>query len=419
MPTYKYDVLEFEDIAEHSLQVMKKCFRGLPLLVLLTGLTVSCNDDSASHQPRSMNSISFLTGTDQGRSFLTRGVPIYEDNDQHTVNNLETAYGEFKAFAYISGDVGNPLCQVGEDDQPDPNKPFAGISYTPVWENGFAKPYDDEYFSWQSSAASGFYWWENMKLRFFAYAPTTVWEGVTGDDFNNNGDITFGYTVPSTAVNEPDILVGSTDVLSRPAENEAVRITFYHPLCGVRFRLTGSTEQPFMPGITINSITLKNLVGSGTCTYTHGASGKSKNKISWSKLAQPTSTFSQSFGTTTTDAETPGENQIKDGQLVYGSDSTKVFMLIPQTFGENEDAPDAKIAINFTYGGSTADREATLTGFKSSATATPCWEPGVIYTYTIHLKPDLSFWVTVEPEDWWVNDNGDGDGDFDDDVILQ
>ena len=359
----------------------------------------------------------------------TRGVPIYSHYGASPLFNLKTVYGKFNVSGYRVDDDHNTLLPfyynyakdgktyMGSDDpDPDTNGKYENIPYT--WES-YENTSSSKWEYWIPADASAtdsksgkFYWWRdevnpenNYKLQFFAYSPTpdvTAYPWAPTDMNNFYGGITtFKYTVPVStstprkdAEKQPDILVGSTqaltrDVLTSEGDYYVVKLVLYHALSALRFNISSTLEKS---DITINSIGLSGLKGSGKCTlkgpideYKH-----SDKMITWSDYGGTTASYEQSFERQITDTEAAGMSETNPVKLNEGKDET-TFMLLPQTL--TADAT-LKVKITFEEGGvsKTKTLEHLIVGsgaVKSGDTYTSYgkWEPGKIYTYTISKVP--------------------------------
>ena len=228
---------------------------------------------------------------------------------------------------------------------------------------------------------------EEMTLDFFAYAPAVFGENpvFAEDDIqykpsDSNGKImSFDYTVPGSGESvtnaaelQPDIMFAysSQNKKNTDSATGSVPLTFYHALAGVKFVAKDIT------GGTVKSITLKNLYGTGTCTYTF-TTDRVKPSIVWTGLNGQDCSFSQGFNVTVNNQQT-GEQDITD------KNPETTFMMIPQNI-EN-----AVVEILFNDG--TTDY--TLTGklFDQSRLCAEndgdlkTWDAGKIYTYAISTE---------------------------------
>ena len=219
---------------------------------------------------------------------------------------------------------------------------------------------------------------ENTVLDFFAHAPALFGENpvFAEDDIeytlsSDGKSLSFDYTVPgaeegvtNAAELQPDIMFAysaCSKSKSQLNQSGAVSLTFYHAFAGVRFVAKDIT------GGTVKSITLKNLYGAGTCTYTFPTDSV-KPTIEWTKLAAQNRSFSQEFNVQVTNQQT-GEQGITDQK------PETTFMMIPQNI-EN-----AVVEILFNDG--TTDY--TLTG-KLNDNDLKTWDAGKIYTYAISTE---------------------------------
>ena len=228
---------------------------------------------------------------------------------------------------------------------------------------------------------------EEMTLDFFAYAPAVFGENpvFAEDDIqykpsDSNGKImSFDYTVPGSGESvtnaaelQPDIMFAYSSQNKKDTDpaTGSVPLKFYHALAGVKFVAKDIT------GGTVKSITLKNLSGTGTCTYTF-TTGSDEPSIVWTDLDGQDRSFSQEFNVQVTNQQT-GEQDITD------KNPETTFMMIPQNI-EN-----AIVEILFNDG----KTDYTLTGklFDPSRLSTEgdddlkTWDAGKIYTYAISTE---------------------------------
>ena len=341
----------------------------------------------------------------------TRGTPIYTSTSAATegnakIFNLESVYGHFNVSAFLDGDVTKPLKQNDKDiTDPSTTDPFINIPYKFEAYEYTDKHTRYEYWVADDSRAEKYFWWQDAKntandykLTFFAYAPTTsvisgnTWSGLTASNFKANGCIEFDYTVPKAesgftdrdAEAQPDILVTSTGAtpLSRPAaqkiyensvqssdEYYVVPLTFYHALCGVRFKVGDFAT--VMAGSSIESITLSNLQNTGKCKFNPAATPK----FTWTPNdASRKGTYKQTFGEGTLGT---GSSDIKKDDMAFKANNQKTFMLIPQSFS-NTSTDEVAITIRFSKGGIIDERISKLKNYT--------WLPGKLYTYTFETK---------------------------------
>ena len=226
---------------------------------------------------------------------------------------------------------------------------------------------------------------EEMTLDFFAYAPAVFGENpvFAEDDIqyttSDGKKMTFGYEVPGSgegvtnaAELQPDIMFAYSSQNKKDTDpaTGSVSLKFYHALAGVKFVAKD------ISGGTVKSITLKNLSGTGTCTYTF-TTGSDEPSIVWTDLDGQDRSFSQVFDVQVTNQQT-GEQDITD------KNEETTFMMLPQNI-EN-----AVVEILFNDG----KTDYTLTGklFDPSRLSAEndddlkTWDPGKIYTYAISTE---------------------------------
>ena len=285
-------------------------------------------------------------------SVATRGVPVNS-------SNFSDACGNFAVSAFTPD--GSPYMQNVRVDN------LSGG----IWSS------DEKHF-WPED--------EEMTLDFFAYAPAVFGENqvFAEDDIqyppsDSNGKImSFNYTVPGSGESvtnaaelQPDIMFAysSQNKKNTDSATGSVPLKFYHALAGVKFVAKDIT------GGTVKSITLKNLYGTGTCTYTFTTG---KPTIAWTDLdGQDYCSFSQEFNVKVNNQQT-GEQDITDQK------PETTFMMIPQNI------KNAVVEILFNDG----KTDYTLTGklFDQSRLSAEndddlkTWDAGKIYTYAISTE---------------------------------
>ena len=201
---------------------------------------------------------------------------------------------------------------------------------------------------------------DGSALDFFAHAPAAVGGMENLDVSQNDRRMSFSYTVPQAATDQPDIMFAYARC-GRGGVNERgnVLLTFSHALAGVRFVAKDVAR------CTIKTITLKGLKGAGTCVCRYGENGKAA--YSWT-LSGGAKDFSQEVNVSLAN-QTTGEQPITD------KNPETTFMLIPQRLD------GATVEITVEKDGKTT----TLTGSLSLDGLTE-WQAGNIYTYAISTE---------------------------------
>lgn len=244
----------------------------------------------------------------------TRGVPVDEENFTNVCKN-------FDVTAYTDG--GDLFMQEKISKE----------------ANGVWSP-DETYF-----------WPAKVSLDFYAYAPFDN-NSITITD---NKKITFNYTVPDQATDQPDIMFAHKACSKETSEGGTVSLKFKHALAGVKFVAKDVTN------CTVKSITLKNLYGEGSCTY-----DTEKETFTWTLDEEEKKDFSQEFDVALTD------NDGKENtQPITDENEATTFMLIPQSLK----GVTVEVKVD------TEEGERILTG-----SLTGEWEAGHIYTYAISTE---------------------------------
>ena len=197
-----------------------------------------------------------------------------------------------------------------------------------------------------------YFWPAEASLDFYAHAPY----GNTTMTITDNKEITFNYTVDDQAIAQPDIMFAHVTASKETFPGSTVSLTFRHALAGVKFVAEDVTN------CTVKSITLQNLYGEGSCTY---STETETETFAWTPSGDKKD-FSQAFDVTLSDQES-GEQPITDKK------PETTFMLIPQSL------KDVTVEVQVE----TNEGTITLTG---SLAQTGKWEAGKIYTYAISTE---------------------------------
>lgn len=247
-------------------------------------------------------------------------------------------------------------------------------SYTPSGAEGAGH--------WAPIENHTYYWPKSTSLDFWAWAPATAKNTVSGFDIDNQqGKLSFAYTIPdsSAAIEMPDLMFSrvsdqSKATVSGQGKTGCVPLAFTHALAAVKFKV--STDYP----ATVKKISIENAVNSGSCVY----SGES---FSWTP-GETSATFAQTF----TDEQgaidapkTPTEPMVtqKFGDSAY---NTAVFMMIPQSLSNK----GQRVSITFYYSGK---GEETYSGYLYTENVNK-WDPGYVYEYTIRINDTITVEVT-------------------------
>ena len=198
-----------------------------------------------------------------------------------------------------------------------------------------------------------YFWPAKGKLDFYAYAAAS---NVPTINITEEKNIKFNYTVPDPATSQPDIMFAHT---TRSKETGGpVELNFNHALAAVKFVAKDVTN------CTVESITLKDLYGEGSCTYTYDTETETAT-FAWTREGDKKD-FSQEFEVNLTD------NDGKEPpQPITDKNEATTFMLIPQPL------KDIKVEVVVK----TDEGTSTLTG-----SLTGEWLSGHIYTYAISTE---------------------------------
>lgn len=171
---------------------------------------------------------------------------------------------------------------------------------------------------------------------------------------------------------QDDILLGMAFDRSSGTD---VPIKMHHALSAIRF-VVGKMPN----GITLKSITLAGLYGSGRCTVSGQESAISFN---WSDLTN-TSDYSQSY-----------DQYMKEGEPIGGNEKT--FMLIPQGFITE----DAQLEISFTI----ETRPYVLKKSLKSIMGDTKFEAHKRYTFRLGIPDEVDITVDDNVQDGYIKNN--------------
>ncbi|MDO5443115.1 MAG: hypothetical protein Q4G10_05540 [Bacteroidia bacterium] len=233
-----------------------------------------------------------------------------------------------------------------------------------------ASSYDKVSYNSGQWKASAQYDWTNKDTKtFFAYANLPA-SGATVS-YADNASQALTYTVPSTAVEQTDIMLGyykgdGGDLVEEGQTDGLAEILFYHPLTAVRF-----LQGEFVGCTGIKSISLNGVINSGNTTQT-GTTGKD---FVWTDLGDADLTVSQTLSSTSL----PGV-----GKMIG-----EAFLLIPQDITSNP------VVLNVTVTTESGDLELSANLDHGE------WKVGQTNTYTLGYDVqsyDYTFKLNVESD---------------------
>lgn len=426
-----------------SIKTMKTIIRSfIPSLILILCVMTSCEKEpTAGNLISSDEPLTFTIGNEAISS--TRGVTDEPDTLSSTllctIPVTDESGMEGAPTLFISSSVSSlddeMLLSSDFDDETSVTRgtpvftenlgSFAANTYAPLSSNG---TYSDIWCGMKNAefAKSGNVWSHNYTnneawpdgngdLVFFMRYPVSATSGLSGLSYarqsgKNVINLT-GYTTPAAgnttaaATNQTD-LVFATVKLNESNKSTANKLLFYHPFCGVKFKVGNLPTN-----LTITNVTLENVYAKGDCVVTpyYGndvaydkinsnkngdAITKSAACVAWSSLSTPSS-FGQNFtsgehkttpasGTFPSDFNGEGTSKPNQNQLNTTSLS-KTFNLIPQEFTSGR---KLTMKVTFSYNGTTQTKTTQLGNFT--------WQAGNLYTYTISFTDNIDVEVTDE-----------------------
>ena len=174
--------------------------------------------------------------------------------------------------------------------------------------------------------------------------------------------ITFSYTVPKStgsnkddAKEQPDLMFAFASKSVKDVTDGRVPLNFHHALAAIKFKAHETSSG------TIESISIKNVYGSGDCTYDCQAG---TDKFTWTQKGER-SDFTQSFN-----VDVDGSNHAVTDKM-----PETTFMMIPQ----NLEGAAIEVVFKSKDDGKTYTLQAPLKKENN-------WEAGKIYTYTISTE---------------------------------
>ena len=273
---------------------------------------------------------------------------------------------EFRAFGYKTSKSTSTTERMfvtyhHKDNNTDESKEDAG------WE----KPTD-------SVNPNGFGWpGSDYTCNFFGIAMsdnkltnTDFYKNVTTTTNDAGQIISFDYTVPEAAIDQPDVMVAFTGDVAGNGDDGAT-LNFEHILTAINIKVGVKEGETTMPNGKIKSITFKNIYGKSTYTLETGV---------WSKMREfgDLRDFSVNVGT-----EGFSTDNINQTTKVNANNAT--LMMLPQTLHS-----DAAVVIEYLHEkGTTATISAPLGGMN--------WPMGKEVNYLISISPagDLMFTSSV------------------------
>ena len=286
---------------------MKKFISGLTLLTVVL-LLASCQDDffdfGKNDAKLTKGQIAFTIGSDQtatraevSRTVVapTNVIELASDKEGtsgfclvETVSQL----GE-ETFDTYSGAVtrGTPVYTENFDAV------FGGFVGTPYGLN------ESEYVVWggeprvnfaKLNSANNMYmhdfgeleWPSSKELLFFLEAPTNIGDYTSNVARSSDGSMEFDYTSPTDPKAQQDILFTSKTI-TEETKNTDNKITFYHALTAVKFKLGYNTTHDVK--VSINKITFHNYPSTGHCKVIPQDGAKSSACVTWTNLGNPES----------------------------------------------------------------------------------------------------------------------------------
>lgn len=361
--------------------------------VVLLGMSVSCQDD-IERQGQGASADRILLSIGEGGSVASRSeAGAWSNRYLMTVGKDSLFVGlteevnavavESRGASITTGNIGSFHLAAYEDDG---TQWVSGSWQKDAEGNTILK---DGETNWKFNPDKN--WPEDYRaLHFHGYAATlgytfapTFSIGGSGDNKTYQG--TFDYTLPAPdenaktdAKNQPDLIVALTPNQNRKVD--VVDIDFYHALSAVIFKAGDMPENT-----KLQSITLMGVNSEGTCTYT--ATGGNVPSFEWTS-SEPKNymNYTQTFG-----------SDLKDNTDITTTAHEAAFMMIPQTFSDND---NASVSVVVVVDEGTYEREYTSKmKLKDLIPNVTAWKAHHKYTYTLSLKEGVTVDVTDKVND--------------------
>lgn len=305
-----------------------------------------------------------LTSADKSESIEMNAYqqPIdswFDDNRSRGSMITSASFNEFMAFGYKT--IGSTTTQMFNTY----HKKDGAMWLQPKGAEG-------------SENEDGYYWpGADYTCSFFGIAMSdnkltdqNFYSNVTTTTNDAGQIVSFDYTVPDDAVEQPDVMVAYTGDVAGNGDDGAT-LNFKHILTAINIKVGVKEGETTMPNGKIKSITFKNIYGKSTYTLGTGV---------WSNMREfgDLRDFSVNVGT-----EGFSTNNIAQTTKVNANNAT--LMMLPQTLHS-----DAAVVIEYLHEkGTTATISAPLGGMN--------WPMGKEVNYLISISPagDLMFTSSV------------------------
>ena len=292
--------------------------------------------------------------------------PIFaakEDSTDSRGASLSTGLTNFKLTAFL--DVNDVYSEYMMNQEVTRNTSTGECTYSPIkyW------PHD-----------------QKQKIHFFGYAQSIgtlaispTFTVTSGDPETYTG--TFSYALPAPDATNKDDATRQPDLIFAIAREKnktsgTVELNFQHALSAVVFQIKNVPS-----GVTINSISLKQVKSSGNCNLSGNDSGIT---FTWTPN-DALNDYVQTFNRVVLESA--------NAQKISDESNEECFMMIPHQFTENA---LLQIDITRTVGSQTFDDIVLVKKLKDLSTS---WEPNKKYTYIISLPDEVKVHVDDEVDE--------------------
>jgi len=339
------------------------------MVVAVLSLTVACSEETEYQETAVPNEISFDVNPTTTRAVVYGSESEFakESFGIYSWNNSKNTYKVNTAFTKGSTDytVGKVISEadykaIGDDDT-------LKVDVIPAesYKNAKVAKRKGKWFP-----AASKIWYPDTTLTFLAVYPQPTsplgTEGLTSLTASYKpGNLAFSYKVPTTATAQKDLMFA---YYKGKGTNGTAPLWFTHALTCVKFKI-GEFE-----GVSgINSITMKDVYESGSCTVRPVVDG-GKSYYSYETTTAGESKWSPTGSATVT--ATGAITDLTEGNSL-GKDYT--FALIPQDLSSK----NVTLEMNITYD---LTKSITLKATLNSGT----WRAGYVNEYTLSFKNDDS-----------------------------
>ncbi len=205
---------------------MNRFFTSLSMILMLSCSTIESLTETNNTSPESFITISTQTTT------YTKGELVEEPKDMGSIG------------VYCASTGSSKWMETTEFEKLDGNRYY--------YDDGAWVAEDGEE-PWEYETLDDYY-------TFFAYSPHRM-DSQSLSSTTTNGELFVSYTIPTSSLEQPDLMIARPLKDTNPETVGGVPLTFFHALSSVSFGVIS------LSGATITGITISGVSGSGTVTW--------------------------------------------------------------------------------------------------------------------------------------------------------